>query len=74
VPVFTRALILINALVFFFELMLSRHGVEDLLQIARAILARKGKVTAFVPHYAMPGGSLLPRAADEIIMSEYVGL
>src|SRR5947207_15345316 len=40
-------------------------------QIARAIFARKGKVTVFVPHYAMSGGTLLALAADEIIMSRY---
>jgi len=43
-------------------------------QIARAIFARKGKVTVFVPHYAMSGGTLLALAADEIIMSEYAVL
>jgi len=40
------------------------------LQIARAIHKHKGKVTAFVPHYAMSGGALIALAADEIIMSE----
>src|SRR5881396_3120205 len=40
-------------------------------QIARAIFTRKGKVTVFVPHYAMSGGTLLALAADEIIMSRY---
>jgi len=40
------------------------------LQIARAIHKHKGKVTAFVPHYAMSGGTLIALAADEIIMSE----
>src|SRR5580704_15725062 len=29
------------------------------LQIARAVKARRGKVTVFVPHYAMSGGSLI---------------
>ena len=43
-------------------------------QIARAIFTRKGKVTVFVPHYAMSGGTLLALAADEIIMSEYAVL
>ena len=43
-------------------------------QIARAIFARKGKVTVFVPHYAMSGGTLLALAADEIVMSEYAVL
>jgi ClpP class serine protease len=40
------------------------------LQIARAIHKHKGKVTAFVPHYAMSGGTLISLAADEIVMSE----
>jgi ClpP class serine protease len=37
-------------------------------QIAHALVARKGKVTVFVPHYAMSGGTLLALAADEIVM------
>jgi ClpP class serine protease len=44
------------------------------LQIARAIHKHKGKVTIFVPHYAMSGGSLIALAANEIIMSEYAVL
>jgi ClpP class serine protease len=40
------------------------------LQIARAIHKHPGKVTAFVPHYAMSGGTLIALAADEIVMSE----
>jgi ClpP class serine protease len=40
------------------------------LQIARALHNRRGKVTAFVPHYAMSGGTLIALAADEIVMSE----
>ena len=40
-------------------------------QIASAINRRKGKVTAFVPHYAMSGGTLIALAADEIVMSEH---
>src|SRR5712672_4414107 len=43
-------------------------------QIARAAFKRKGKVTVFVPHYAMSGGTLLALAADEIIMSRYAVL
>jgi len=39
-------------------------------QIARAALKRKGKVTVFVPHYAMSGGTLIALAAKEIVMSE----
>lgn len=38
------------------------------LQIARAVRDHKGKVTAFVPHYAMSGGTLIALAADEIVM------
>jgi ClpP class serine protease len=44
------------------------------LQIAQAIKKHKGKVTAFVPHYAMSGGTLISLAADEIIMSEHAVL
>src|SRR2546423_3529762 len=44
------------------------------LQIARAIHKHQGKVTAFVPHYAMSGGTLIALAADEIVMSEYAVL
>jgi len=44
------------------------------LQIARAIHKHPGKVTAFVPHYAMSGGSLIALAAGEIVMSEYAVL
>src|SRR5712672_2000333 len=39
-------------------------------QIARAAFKRKGKVTVFVPHYAMSGGTLIALAANEIVMSE----
>src|SRR5437868_5960300 len=41
------------------------------LQIARAIHKHTGKVTAFIPHYAMSGGTLIALAASEIVMSEY---
>jgi ClpP class serine protease len=44
------------------------------LQIARAIGDHKGKVTVFVPHYAMSGGTLIALAADEIVMSKYAVL
>jgi len=40
------------------------------LQIARALKKHPGKVTVFVPHYAMSGGTLISLAADEIVMSE----
>src|SRR6202043_977444 len=44
------------------------------LQIARAIRGHKGKVTIFVPHYAMSGGTLIALAADEIVMSRHAVL
>jgi ClpP class serine protease len=37
-------------------------------QIAFALKRRAGKVTVFVPHYAMSGGTLVALAADEIVM------
>jgi ClpP class serine protease len=39
-------------------------------QIAHALRYHKGKVTVFVPHYAMSGGTLIAMAADEIVMDE----
>jgi ClpP class serine protease len=41
------------------------------LQIAKAVREHKAKVTAFVPHYAMSGGTLIALAADEIVMCEH---
>src|SRR3981081_2172996 len=38
------------------------------LQIAKAVREHKAKVTVFVPHYAMSGGTLIALAADEIVM------
>ena len=38
------------------------------LQIAKAVRDHKAKVTVFVPHYAMSGGTLIALAADEIVM------
>jgi ClpP class serine protease len=43
-------------------------------QIARAVLKHKGKVTVFVPHYAMSGGTLIALAANEIVMCEHAAL
>jgi ClpP class serine protease len=43
-------------------------------QIARALKKHKGKVSVFVPHYAMSGGTLIALAADEIVMSEHAVL
>jgi len=37
-------------------------------QISKALAEHKGKVTVFVPHYAMSGGTLIALAADEIVM------
>lgn len=44
------------------------------LQIARAVQQRPGKVTVFVPHYAMSGGTLIALAADEIVMCKHAVL
>ncbi len=44
------------------------------LQIARALKAHEGKVTVFVPHYAMSGGTLIALAADEIVMDPHAVL
>jgi ClpP class serine protease len=43
-------------------------------QIARAIFKHTGKVTVFVPHYAMSGGTLIALVADEIVMCEHAVL
>src|SRR4051812_24978780 len=43
-------------------------------QIARAVFKHKGKVTVFVPHYAMSGGTLLALAANQIVMCEHAVL
>src|SRR5438045_8822011 len=43
-------------------------------QIARAVSKRKGKVTVFVPHYAMSGGTLIALAADDIVMCAHAVL
>jgi ClpP class serine protease len=37
-------------------------------QIAKALAEHKGKVTVFIPHYAMSGGTLIALAAGEIVM------
>ena len=44
------------------------------LQIARALSKHAGTVTAFVPHYAMSGGTLIALAADHIVMCEHAVL
>jgi ClpP class serine protease len=43
-------------------------------QIARAVSKHKGKVTVFLPHYAMSGGTLIALAADEIVICEHAVL
>jgi ClpP class serine protease len=43
-------------------------------QIARALRSHRGKVTVFVPHYAMSGGTLIALAADEIVMDPHAVL
>lgn len=37
-------------------------------QIARALQQHKAKVTVFVPHYAMSGGTMIALSADEIVL------
>jgi ClpP class serine protease len=44
------------------------------MQIARALNKHPGKVTVFVPHYAMSGGTLIALAADEIVMGAHAVL
>jgi ClpP class serine protease len=44
------------------------------LQIANAVRDHKAKVTVFVPHYAMSGGTLIAIAANEIVMSRHAVL
>jgi ClpP class serine protease len=39
-------------------------------QIARALQKHPAKVTVFVPHYAMSGGTMISLAADEITMDD----
>ena len=44
------------------------------LQIARALRAHPGRVTVFVPHFAMSGGTLIALGANEIVMSQHAML
>ena len=37
-------------------------------QIGHALIRHKARVTVFIPHYAMSGGTLLALAADQIVM------
>lgn len=39
-------------------------------QIAHALQRHPARVTVFVPHYAMSGGTMIALAADEIVMDE----
>ncbi len=39
-------------------------------QIAQALRKHPAKVSVFVPHYAMSGGTLIALAADEIVMDD----
>ncbi len=39
-------------------------------QIAHALRRHRGRVTVFVPHYAMSGGTMVALAGDEIVMDE----
>jgi ClpP class serine protease len=43
-------------------------------QIARALRDHQGRVTVFVPHYAMSGGTLIALSADEIVMDAHAVL
>lgn len=43
-------------------------------QIACALCDHQAKVTAFVPHYAMSGGTLIALSADEIVMDPHAVL
>jgi ClpP class serine protease len=43
-------------------------------QIADALRAHPARVTVYVPHYAMSGGTLLALAADEIVMAPHAVL
>ncbi len=58
------------------ELILHTPGglVLAATQIAQAIKMHPGKVTVFVPHFAMSGGTLISLAADEIVMAEHAVL
>jgi ClpP class serine protease len=44
------------------------------LQIARALRSHPGRVTVFIPHFAMSGGTLVALGADEIVMTDHAML
>lgn len=39
-------------------------------QISRALIRHGAKVSVFIPHYAMSGGTMISLASDEIVMDE----
>jgi ClpP class serine protease len=43
-------------------------------QIANALVGHRARVTVFVPHYAMSGGTLLALAADQVVMAPHAVL
>src|SRR5262249_17276996 len=43
-------------------------------QIAHALVKHRARVTVFIPHYAMSGGTLLALAADQIVMAPHAVL
>src|SRR5439155_9771144 len=86
-PMMTWALIAINAAVFLYELSLGPGELEGLFYVFGVVPAPlhpsrvgtrgripQGKVTVFVPHYAMSGGTLIALAADEVVMSPHAVL
>jgi len=54
------------------DLILHTPGGDSLpaYQIARALKEHRGKVTVFIPYYAMSSGTLIALAADQIVMDK----
>ena len=52
---------------------IARQGPHQIAQKSTnsGIREHKARVTVFVPHYAMSGGTLIALAADEIVMCEH---
>jgi len=83
-PVMMWAIILANCFVFVIELGLPPPLRERLfywfgvvpasVQTARALKHHPGRVTVFVPHMAMSGGTLIALATDQIVMSPHAVL
>lgn len=44
------------------------------IPVSSAVRMHPGRITVFVPHYAMSGGTLIALAADEIMMEEHAVL